>query len=346
MKSYFECNFFNEKFNVKNNFVITQNEITLKDKLKNNKFSFEKREVKYFCKWYKNDSWDNNKPCILMPIRDNNFLLKTTLDNFKKNSVYDHVNIIVIDDRSKENLKETAIKKCSYLRIDNDKGFNFSMLMNIGAGICNSFNIKEIFLWNCDLWCPNSDALCKLLEKHRESNSILSGSKLVYPPLEMSLNGEKDTDNIKQINKNMLNGKWRETVQYGGDAWMLTPQNSTLIHAIHFKRFSNPKNPLVNCDRGSCFITGALQLWNLKDFIDLGGLNPSLSRNFQDVDLCLKVLQSGKVPRYFGKDLYFYHDESAVFNRLTDDTKFNKQMQSDNVLFGKIWNQKIMEMVF
>lgn len=346
MISYFECNFFKKKFNIQESFSVFQNEISLKEKLSNNKFSFEKKEIEYKCKWLINESWDVTKPCILMPIRNNSFLLETTLKNFSLNSVHDHTNVIVIDDRSEEKIKEIAIKSCSYLRIDNDKGFNFSMLMNIAAGICNELGSKEIFLWNCDLWCPDSKAILELLNRHRKNNSEVSGSKLVYPPIEMSLNGEKDTDNIKQINKNMLNGKWRETIQYGGDAWMLTPQNSTLIHAIHFKRFSSPTNPLVNCDRGSCFITGALQLWNLNKYIELGGLNPSLSRNFQDVDLCLKTLQSGIVPRYFGKDLYFYHDESAVFNRLIDDTKFNKQMESDNVLFGKIWNKKIMEIIF
>jgi len=345
MKSFFECNFFKEKFNLENKFVITQNEISLKDKLQANKFSFEKKQIKYTCEWIKNKDWATDKPCVLMPIRDSLEILKKTLKNFDENSVYEHVNVIVIDDRSKEDLKKIVKDKCSYLRVDNDKGFNFSMLMNIGAGVCNALGIKEIFLWNCDLWCPDSQALPKLLNKHRKSNSKISGSKLVYPPIEMSLNGEEDTENIKLIGKKMLNGKWRETIQFGGDVWILTPQNNTYIHPVHFKRFANPSNPLVNCDRGSCFITGALHLWDLKTFIHLGGLNPSLSRNFQDADLCLRSVESGNIPRYFGKDLYFYHDESAVFNNLIDETKFNKQMQSDNVLFGKIWNEKIMEII-
>ena len=346
MKLYFECNLFKESFSLKPKFTVTQNEISLKQKLQNKKFSFEKKEILYECEWLKHDSWNTSKPTILMPIRDNSDLLSMTIANFIENKVNKIANIIVIDDRSTEDLYKVCKEVASYLKVNNDKGFNFSMLMNIGAAVCHSIGTKEILLWNCDLWCPDPEALPELLKRHRENKSVISGSKLLYPPREMSLRGEIDTKNVKKISKSMLQGKWRETVQFGGDAWLLTPQNNTLVHPIHAKRFSNPNNPIVNCDRGSYFITGALHLWNLKNFIELGGLNPSLARNFQDVDLCLKALIKGYTPMYFGKNIYFYHDESAVFNNLKNENKFNKQMQSDNVLFGKIWNDKIMEIIF
>jgi len=346
MISYFECNFFEKEFEASRNFSIIQNEINLKQKLQNNKFSFEKKQIEYFCKWLPNNLWDAKKPCILMPIKDNLRLLKITLENFQNNNVLDLANVIVIDDRSTEDLVPTSTAVASYLRIDNNKGFNFSMLLNIAAGICRSMGAKEVLLWNCDLWCPNAEALPELLRRHRDSNSVVSGAKLLYPPASMSLNDEKDTENIKKISKNMLNGKWRETVQYGGDTWILTPGNNTGIHPVHLKRFAAANNPIVNCNRGVCFLTGALHVWNLEKYIELGGLNPSLARNFQDVDLCLKALQKNYIPLYFGKDLYFYHDESAVFNNLIGEAKYNKQMESDNVLFGKIWNKKIMELIF
>jgi GT2 family glycosyltransferase len=346
MKSYFECNLFQQNFKPSVKFTVSQNEINLKQKLQEKKFSFEKKEVIYNCNWVKHDEWDNNKPTILMPIRNNSDLLSITMNNFITNKVNKVANIIVIDDRSSEDLYKVCKSIASYLKIDNNKGFNFSMLMNIGANICYSMGTEHVFLWNCDLWCPNPDSIIELLRRHKENKSVISGSKLLYPPKDMSLRGEIDTKNIKKINKNMLQGKWRETVQFGGDAWLLTPENDTLIHPIHTKRFANPNNPIVNCDRGSCFITGALHLWNLEKFIELGGLNPSLARNFQDADICLKAMVKGYMPMYFGKELYFYHDESAVFNNLIDENKFNKQMQSDNILFGKIWNDKIMEIIF
>ena len=49
---------------------------------------------------------------------------------------------------------------------------------------------------------------------------------------------------------------------------------------------------------------------------------------------------------YYGKGLYFYHDESATMNNLTNETKNDLQMKSDHFLFGKIWNEKNSEFSF
>tara|TARA_Y100001973_G_C5163474_1_gene314786 strand:+ start:203 stop:1243 length:1041 start_codon:yes stop_codon:yes gene_type:complete len=346
MKSYYRCNFFNNKFVAKEQFDILQHEISLKDTLKDGKHSFEKKQIKYECKWNQHEQWDSNKPCILIPIRDNRYLLEITIKNLLDNKINDQANIIIIDDRSSEDIKSISVKNMSYLRIDNTKGFNFSMLMNIAAGVCNSLDIKEIVLWNSDLWAVDKNSFSNLLKRHRENNSLISGSKLLYPPKEMSLNGEEDSENIKSFAKSMLNGKWRSTIQFGGDAWIQTPGSPISLSPIHYKRFSDPKNPLVNCDRGVCFVTGALQVWDLQYYINIGGLNPSLSRNFQDVDICLRSVELNNIPIYFGKELYFYHDESAVLNNIKNEKKNNKQMHSDHVLFGKIWNNKINGIVF
>ena len=77
-------------------------------------------------------------------------------------------------------------------------------------------------------------------------------------------------------------------------------------------------------------------------FVKNGGLNPSLSKNFQDVDLCLRAIQQNKKVFYFGKDIYFYHDESLS---LTKEGKNDLQFQSDHVLFSKLWNDKIVQVV-
>lgn len=346
MKSYFECNLFEEDFILEEKFIVTQKELCLKEKLEGRLASFEKKTIEYKCNWSVHENWDSNKPCLLIPIRDNKSLLEVTIKNLVKNKVNKQANIIIIDDRSEEDLKTISTKTMSYLRVDNEKGFNFSMLNNIAAKICDSLGAKEIVLWNVDLWVPNKDTFTTLMKKHRENNSLISGSKLLYPPKTMSLNNEEDTENIRSINKDMLSGKWRETVQFGGDSWVLTPHSSILLSPIHNQRFRKANSSLVNCDRGVTFLTGALHVWNLAYYIKLGGLNPSLSRNFQDVDMCLKSVELENIPLYFGKDLFFYHDESAVMNNTKGEVKHNPQMESDHILFGKIWNEKIMKIVY
>ena len=80
----------------------------------------------------------------------------------------------------------------------------------------------------------------------------------------------------------------------------------------------------------------------LAGFVALGGLNPSLAKNFQDTDFCLKAIEKGFHCYYFGKDLFFYHDESVS---LAGSKKGDDQLLNDEVLFGKVWNDRISQLV-
>jgi len=345
LKLFCECNFFSEKFNESLNFKLNQKELVVK-KYNDNKASFEKKDVEYRCIWKKQPQWNDLFPTLIIPIRNNTKLLSITVENLKKNGITRKANIIIVDDRSEEGVEKIVLdNNLSYLRVDNEKGFNFSMLNNIAAKICYTMGVKEIVLWNSDLWCASGEYFDILLKKHRKSLSKISGSKLVYPPADMSLNGNIDTDNIKTAFPAMMGQKWRETIQFGGPSWIFTPQSPIKISPIHYKRFASPDDCRVNCDRGVSFITGALHIWDLKYFIKIGGLNPSLSRNFQDVDICLRACIMGEIPMYFGKDIFFYHDESANFHN-NKEAKHNHQMMSDHILFSKLWNEKVSGVVF
>lgn len=344
MKSFYECNLFSDKeFEPKSVFSISQQEILLDKVMQNGKVSFSKIDVEYDCLWSKQKDWDSNSPTIVIPIKDNKELISITVDNLKQNNIDSLTNIIIVDDRSQEPLKEYVLEEgLSYLRVDNPKGFNFSMLNNIAAKIAHHLGSKELIMWNSDLWCVKQEYLTQLLERHREASSTISGSKLVYPPIKYSMNKNEDSDNIKIHFPNMMGGKWRETIQFGGSGWVVT--NGPITYSpIHRFRFKDRDNNLVNCDKGETFVTGALQVVDLEWFIKNGGLNPSLSKNLQDVDLCLRVIKSNKEINYFGKDIHFYHDESLS---LTKEGKFDKQMQSDHVLFGKIWNNTIQGLIY
>lgn len=348
MSSFYKCSFFSEQTpSDLSSFTVNQEEICMKEVMENGNISFFKKSVQYFCSFEKQSDFDPKKLAVLIPIKDNVELLEHTINNLKDKKVDKHANIIIIDDRSEENIKDLTLENnFSYLRVDNEKGFNFSMLNNIAAKLCNDLGVEEIILWNSDLWCVKEEYFLEVLKRHKESDSKISGTKLVYPPIEMSLNEEMDTENIKSVFPNLLGGKWRETVQFGGDSWLNTNNGIIKVSPLHFRRFAKKENSLVNCDRGSIFVTGAFQIIDLKYFIEIGGLNPSLSKNFQDVDICLRVIEDEKNVFYFGKDLYFYHDESLTMNNLKNEKKNDNQMISDHYLFGKLWNDKIMKMVF
>lgn len=335
---YYNCTLFDEKIVNIQNFSFVQEEILLKNKNEKNSI-FEKIKVEYNCKFTEYNNFDWTKPIGIICIKDNLELLSFTLNNLKEYEIYKYISFIVVDDRSTEDIKSITNKfPVSYLRVDNKKGFNFSALNNIAAKIAFQKGSQEIVLWNSDLWVHDEKTVGHLLELHKKSNSTISGTRLVYPPF--SWNGQEISDNIKNSFPNNIK-TYRDTIQFGGSYFVLSNQFSNLF-PIHRYRFKQKNYKFSDENRNESFITGAFQIIDLNWFIDNGGLNQSLSKNFQDVDLCLRAITDEKNVMYFGKDNYLYHDESVLLSKNKND----HQLTSDHVLYCKIWdNQKLAKII-
>lgn len=328
--SFYNCSLFNQEIKDLNNFEFTQEEILFNEMI-SGKPSFKKLNVLYKCFFAENDKADWSLPAAIIPIRNNTKLLKFTLDNLSKYEVYKYLNFIIVDDRSTDDIKSVCAEyPVSYLRVDNDKGFNFSSLNNIAAKIANDKGSKQIVLWNSDLWVPDSTTIPKLLEMHNKEDSTISGTKLLYPPF--SWNGEEVSENISSVFPNKSK-TYRGTVQFGGSLFIFNHNFGTYF-PNHLARFQEPDYIKVNENRLTDFVTGAFQIIQLDWFISDGGLNPSVSKNFQDVDICLKAVEQDRKVMYFGKDIYLYHDESVSLAK----EKSDKQFMSDHVLYTKLWD--------
>ena len=337
MESYFKCSLFkNKNFSLKDEFDFVQEEILHSE---GNKFS--KIEVQYKCKWDQKRDVDKSLPFAIIPIKDNLKLLEYTVSNFEKNNFLDFVNLIVVDDRSEEDIKSfCGDKNINYLRVDNEKGFNFSMLNNIASLVAHKLGGKQVIFWNSDLWIDKIEYFKTLLQRHNDNKSTISGSKLLYPF--ESLNDE-DSVNISTHFPHMKNGRYKGTVQFGGSRWI--PVSSEIFNPIHYKRFADKDHHTVNCDYGTHFVTGALQVIELEWFIKNGGYNPSLSKLLQDVDLCLRASEQNKKIMYFGKDIHFFHDESFNHFSNKNEVKMDKQYNSDGFLFAQIWKNKVAQII-
>ena len=200
--------------------------------------------------------------------------------------------------------------------------------MNIGAYISNKLGFAQVITWNSDMWPSDAETVPELIRRHNNIDCTVSGTKLLYP-LE-SWNGEEITKNINYHYPNERE-TFRGTVQYGGS--LLVPWANTMA-TEHMKRFGDPKNPLVNQDYAALFVTGAYSLIELDWLTRSGGLNPSLSKIFNDSDMCLRAIEDGKTIMYFGKDIFLNHDESV---NLSNEIKIDKQFNSDCALYPKIW---------
>ena len=265
-----------------------------------------------------------------MPVKDLPELLEFTLGKFKHHDVMEHCNVFVIDDRSGPEIKKICKRhpEISYIRVDNPKGFNYSNLMNIGAYISNKLGFAQVITWNSDMWPPDAVTVPELIRRHNEASCTVSGTKLIYP-LE-AWNGEEVTKNVS-YHYPTEKETFRGTVQYGGS--ILIPFGPTMT-TEHLKRFGSPDNPMVNQDYATIFVTGAYSLVQLEWLVSSGGLNPSLSKIFNDSDMCMRAIEENKTVMYFGKDIYLNHDESV---NLSNEIKIDKQFNSDCALYPKIW---------
>lgn len=316
MKPAMICTLFDLDINI-SKFSHNQIQVmTLPDKL--GLPTWSKKEVKYVCSFDKQVNYDTSKPTAIIPIRDCSNIITMCMEAMKKSNTFELINVIIVDDRSTEDIKSIAKDYgVSYLRVDYDSTFNFSMLCNLAAKICKELGNIQVIMWNADLYIADRVNLESLLKKHNEAKSTLSGAKLLYPPLEYSTSEEYDTENIMTHFPQMA-GKWRNTIQFGNGVY----HNGMPMHA---HRFQDSENNSIDCL--SNFITGAFQLIQLDKFITYGGYNPSLEKSFQDVDLSKNI--SGDV-WYFGTTC-FYHDESPVFEK--HNSKVSTQNISDHQIF-------------
>lgn len=331
MKSFYKCALFDREVKDLSSFDFDQDEIVFSKFEANNKAKFSKLSVKYNVKFHESEALDVNKIPLLMPTKDLSELLKFTLDKLFSLKVVDHCNVFVIDDRSSENIKDIcdSYDGISYIRVDNNKGFNFGNLINIGAFICHKLGFKQIISWNNDLW-PNSESdVPELIKRHDESGCTISGTKLLYPT--ESWNGEETSKNISFHFPNMSD-TYRGTVQFGGSIFV--PYANTMT-THHLKRFASHDHSMVNVDSATFFVTGAYHLIELQWLITSGGFNPSLSKIFNDADLCLRAVEDNKLIMYFGKDIYLFHDESVTN---LNEIKIDRQYNSDSILYPKIWD--------
>ena len=292
-------------------------------------YSYQRKQVTFDCKFEQALSYDNQKPVLVLCIKDEYELLKYTLDNLKKHKVDEYVNILVVDDRPQTTANRALILEAdySYLKVDNsDQSFNFSMLNNLAVHyvLSKTENLEEIILWNSDLWAHDEQTFPTLLERHRENKNTITGTKLLYP--------------TKQFYKYKV--PYSDLVQYGGA--LFGPRSKQIgLFPSHLYRGYSGQDPKVNCDKGELFVTGAFSIFDAKWFVEVGGFNPSLAIAFQDVDIGLKATEMGKRVLYYGKDLHFYHGESLT--RGKDDS--NEPPYA--LIYKEIWKpDRVMKLLF
>lgn len=239
---------------------------------------------------------------IIICTRDREELLRTTVDSILNKTTYDNYEIVIVDnestcDQTLQYLSELeSHDKIQVIRSPGE--FNFSKLNNLAAKKC--IGDKLIFL-NNDVEVIEETWLEEILQLLSQPDVGIVGAKLYYPD---------------------------DTIQHAGCVMGLGG-GAGHIHTRSTRDDPGPLRRLQLVQHYSC-VTGACMGMSKKLFIDLGGFDEkNLAVAFNDIDLCCRVLYSGRFVLW-NPYVELYHHESASRGADTEGEKakrFQRELQ-------------------
>ena len=194
---------------------------------------------------------------------------------------FHHLEILVVDDGSMMNaVNEVQDKFADAVRVlRSDLNIGFAKICNLGAKEANGKNV--VFLNNDTV--SRMDWLTPMLHALGTDPSIGAvGAKLLFP-----------------------NG----TIQHAGVVYH--PSANFPLYPVHEFYGQAQAFPPVNISRYVVGVTGACLLIERDVFFQLGGFDEEYLLSYEDVDLCLKILESGR-KIWYESSAWMFHLESAT----------------------------------
>ena len=216
----------------------------------------------------KNDHYEINfrlskepKVSIIIPTKDNGFLLRKCLRSIEYNTDYENYEIIIIDNNSKKTETKQFLKSLPYKVISYNDNFNFSKMNNVAF----SHSSGEYLLFLNDdtealipQWLNNMVSVCQ----QKDIGAV--GAKLIYRTNE---------------------------IQHAG---MVFLKNGFFFHPFDHESFqSDTQFGFINLMRECSSVTGACLLTKREIFENVSGFDEQFDVFYGDSDLCFKIRELG-----------------------------------------------------
>ncbi|MBQ2627827.1 MAG: glycosyltransferase [Eubacterium sp.] len=277
---------------------------------------------------------DNPKVSILIPNKDNRDVLKTCIDSILEKSTYRNLEILVIENNSTEEetfryyeeltggqiLKEGEDaadgQNGSVSEISEDKTvsgtaaaepvirvlcykdtFNYAKINNFGAQYATG---DYLLLLNNDTEVITPDWIEQMLGYCQREDFGAAGAKLLYPDETVQHCGV--VVGVGGFAGHILTGKLREDAGYMGR-----------LRAIY----------------DVSAVTGACLMIRRSIFDKIGGLDENLTVALNDIDLCLKVRETGAlIVQNPAAELFHYESKSRGYEETPEKhARFKKEIQ-------------------
>ncbi len=241
---------------------------------------------------------------IIIPTKNRWDMLRQCIESIESVTGYPFYEIIVIENES------SAHKAQRYLRLLSKKWdvysfpgpFNFSSINNYGASMARG---EFLLFLNDDTQIVSPSWLSVMVAQAQRVGVGAVGAKLLYP-----------------------SGR----IQHAG---VVLGVRGAAGHAFrHLPGDQEHYNGLCSVPRNCSAVTAACMLVSAKVFVQVGGFEPSLRVEYNDVDLCLRLLQEGYRIVYT-PDAQLVHHENA--------SRKGGRHPADEAYFLSRWGERIRQ---
>lgn len=218
---------------------------------------------------------------IIIPTRDRWDLLRQCIQSIEQLTAYPRYEIIVIDNdssapKSQEFLAEVS-ERWSVYRFPG--AFNFSQINNYGASKAKG---EFLFFLNDDTQVVSRDWLGVMVAQAQRAGIGAVGAKLLYP-----------------------SGR----IQHAG---VVLGVRGIAGHAFrHLRGDQEHYHGLSSVMRNCSAVTAACTLISAKVFAQIGGFESRLKVEYNDVDLCLRLIQEGYRVIYTPEALLIHYENAS-----------------------------------
>ncbi len=257
----------------------------------------------------------NDLVSIIIPTRDMGGTLENCLKSVFELSTYPDFEVIVVDNGSTESLAKKVLNKWSLRQprnfkvINMDIPFNFSKLNNYAVQHSKG---KYLLFLNNDTEVITPDWIEAMVEQSQRISIGAVGNMLLYP------------DN---------------TIQHAG----VVNGIAYCCRHVHrpLKLGDHGYFNYLNLVNNYSAVTGASLMCRRSVFDEVGGFDEILAVNFNDIDLCLKMIEKGYQNVYLPHvRLYHYESKSRGYDFM--DQNMKARLYCEAKYFQTRW-QKIIE---
>jgi len=245
---------------------------------------------------------------VVIPNKDHAGDLRTCLHSLYCKNTYRNFEVIIVENNSE---KKETFELYEQLQADHDNLRVLTWKDSFNYAAINNFGVKEakgkyLLFLNNDTEIITEDALSEMLGCCMRPEVGVVGAKLLY---------EDDTVQHAGI-----------VIGFGGFA-------GHVFTGIGRDDYGFMVRACINCNYSA--VTGACMMVDREDFDGVGGFSEEFAISLNDVDLCLKIRERGKLVVYNAHSLWYHYESKS--RGYEDSKEKEERFRKEIHLFRERW---------